>query len=90
MRTSFELLKNGNNATAVWANPTTREIYPANRNSFGWNALFGGDNSAFYQKYGKNMKLNSAKSRYGAPSWSYRQMNEIGFVLVMRGDKPLW
>lgn len=36
------------------------------------------------------MKLNAAKSRYGAPSWSYRQMNEIGFVLVMRGDKPLW
>ena len=51
MKTSFDLLKNANNATAVWANVNTKETYPANRNSFGWNALcVRGDASAMVQR----------------------------------------
>ena len=89
MKTSFDLLKNGNNATVVWANVDTKETYPANRNSFGWNALcVRGD--AFYAKYGNSMKINQGKGRFSGFSYSAKSMNEIGFTLVMRGDKPLW
>ena len=34
MKTNFELLKNGKVAVTVWANQETKEIYPANSNSF--------------------------------------------------------
>lgn len=90
MKNLFELLKNGKVANNVWANVTTKEIYPANRNSFGFNALQASFESDFYKKYGKDMKLNSPKSRNGAFSYSEKSMNESGFVLVKRGEVPLW
>jgi|JI10StandDraft_1071094.scaffolds.fasta_scaffold4582650_1 hypothetical protein len=90
MKNQFDILKNGNVATTVWAKIETKEIYSANKNSFGYNALQAGYDSDFYKKYGKNMKLNQGKSNYSKFSYSAKSMNEAGFVLVMRGQKPLW
>lgn len=90
MENQFKTLKNGKVAVAVWANPTTNEIYPAHRNSFGYNALQAGYDSEFYKKYGCNMKLNSPNTRHGSYSYSARQMESIGFKLVTRGEMPLW
>ena len=91
MTTSFELLKNGMNAKAVWANPQTKEIYPANRNSFGWNACAADYGTPFYEKYGRNMKINQGRgSNYRNYYYSARSMQEMGFKLVMRGENPLW
>lgn len=88
MKTQFELLKNGCVATTVWANPTKREIYPANRNSFGYNAEYHfGDE--FYNKYGKDLKVNPGKVARGL-FYSARSMESVGFQLVMRGKLPLW
>ena len=89
MTTKFELLKNGNVAKTVWANPTTKEIYPANRNSFGHNAEYRlGDD--FYMKYGKNLKQNQGKGDYSRFYYSAKSMESIGFKLVKKGDQPLW
>jgi hypothetical protein len=89
MKTTFTTLKNGNNAETVWANPTTKEIYPANRNSFGYNALsvIGDD---FYNKYGKSLKTNQGKSDYRKFYYSAKSMESVGFQLVLRGTKILW
>ena len=89
MKNTFELLKNGNVAETVWANPSTREIVKANRNTFGYNMLVD-YRSAFYSKYGINMKSNQGKSSRSGFSYSARQMESIGFQLVMRGSAPLW
>jgi len=89
MTTTFEIMKNGLNATTVWANSTTKEIYPANRNSFGFNACHRiGDE--FWQKYGRNMKVNQGKSDYRSFYYSAKSMQENGFQLVRRGENPLW
>lgn len=88
MTNTFELLKNGKVATAVWANATTKEIYPANRNSFGYNAQYHyGD--AFYNKYGKDLKTNAGKVARGL-FYSAMSMESVGFRLVVRGQQPLW
>ena len=89
MKTQFELLKNGNSAATVWANPTTKEIVIANRNSFGYNMLRGMD-SEFDKKYGNNMKINQCKGNYRAFSYSAKSMEEAGFKLVKRGTVALW
>ena len=86
----FELLKNGNVAKSVWANPTTKEIYPANRNSFGYNAIQANYQSEFYKNHGQFMKLNAPKGISGLFSYSANSMKERGFILVMRNDKPLF
>ena len=89
MKTTFDLLKNGNVATTVWANKETKEIYPANKNSFGFNAEYHlGDN--FYNKYGKNLKTNQGKSDYTRFYYSAKSMQSVGFQLVKRNEKPLW
>ena len=89
MKTTFELLKNGKVAKTVWANKSTKEIYPANKNSFGYNAqCILGD--WFYLKYGKNMKTNQGKLDYSKFYYSAKSMNEIGFELVLRGASPLF
>ena len=89
MKAKFNLLKNGNVATTVWANAKTKEMYPANRNSFGYNAQYVlGD--WFYEKYGKNMKTNQGKSDYRKFYYSTKSMENEGFKLVTRGEKPLW
>lgn len=90
MNTNFKTLKNGNNATTVWANPTTKEIYPSHRNSFGYNAIAAAYNSPFYNKYGKDMKTNQGKSNYSQFSYSANAMKAIGFQLIMRNEKILW
>ena len=89
MNTNFDLLKNGKVAVAVWANPTTKEIYPANKNSFGYNAEehFG---DAFYNKYGCHLKTNQGKSDYRKFYYSAKSMESIGFILVKRGENPLF
>ena len=89
MATSFDLLKNGKVATTVWANQKTKEIYPANRNSFGYNALYILGNE-FYEKYGQNLKTNQGKSDCRKFFYSAKSMNSVGFQLVMRGSYPLW
>lgn len=89
MKTNFDLLKNGKVAINVWANPTTKEIYPANKNSFGFNAVHCiGD--IFWFKYGRNMKVNQGKSNYRSFYYSAKSMQENGFQLVKRGENPLW
>jgi hypothetical protein len=90
MKTSkFDLLKNGNVKNTVWANPTTKEIYPANKNRFGYNALSViGDE--FYQKYGKNLKTNQGKSDYTKFYYSAKSMESVGFRLVLRGTSPIF
>ena len=88
MTSTFELLKNGKLAAAVWANPVTKEIYPANRNSFGYNAeKFY---NAFYDKYGKDLKANQGKANYKRWFYSAASMQSVGFQLVLRGENPLW
>jgi hypothetical protein len=89
MTNSFELLKNGKVATAVWANPTTKEIYPANRNSFGWNAQHFSGNE-FFHKYGKNLKTTQGRVNFRNFFYSAKSMESVGFKLVLRGDSPLW
>ena len=90
METTFTTLKNGKNAVAVWANPTTKEIYPANRNSFGYNALYNlGD--VFFEKYGQGLKINQSKGNHGRTfSYSAKSMESVGFQLVLRGENRLW
>ena len=90
MTTQFEILKNETNKVAVWANPTTKEITIANRNSFGYNVHKGTDQD-FAKKYGCILKYNQGKgSNYRNFYHSANSMNEIGFQLVLRGEKPLW
>ena len=90
MKTQFELLNNGKNAQTVWANPKTREITSAERNSFGYNKLAGTLDKEFNAKYGVNMKKNMSKSTPYHFSYSAQQMQEIGFILVKRGENTLW
>lgn len=89
MKNTFDLLKNGKVATAVWANPTTKETYPANRNSFGWNAeqVIG---NAFYHKYGVDLKTTQGRVNYRRFFYSAKSMESVGFKLVLRGQDPLW
>jgi len=89
METKFNILKNGKVGISVWANPTTKEIYAANRNSFGYNARYD-VNSWFFLKYGKNMKKNQGKSDYSKFYYSAKSMQDAGFQLVLRGQNPLW
>ena len=89
MKTNFDLLKNGNVAKTVWANEETKEIYPANNNSFGYNALMN-RNDSFYKKYGVNFKISWTKSYHSLPCYSAKQMQSVGFQLVKRGELPLW
>jgi len=88
MKSQFELLKSGKVAQTVWANPTTKEIYPANKNSFGYNAIHRYDE--FREKYGKNLKINQGKSDYTQFTYSAKSMESVGFKLVKRGEMPLW
>ena len=89
MKTSFDLLKNGKVAQSVWANPTTKEIYPSNKNSFGFNAVCRiGD--YFWEKYGKNMKVNQGKADCRSFYYSAKSIQQNGFQLVKRGDNPIW
>jgi len=89
MKTTFTTLKNGKNDTTVFANPITKEIVLANRNSFGYNVLaqIGND---FYNKYGKNLKTSQGKSDYTKFYYSQKSMESVGFVLVKRGEMPLF
>lgn len=89
MKAKFELLKNGKVATAVWANPKTKEIYPANKNSFGYNVEYKLADW-FYNKYGKNLKQNQGKGNYTKFYYSAKSMESVGFKLVTRGEMPLW
>lgn len=89
MKTTFDTLKNGKNATTVWANPTTKEIYPANRNSFGYNAEYHlGDD--FYNKYGKNLKTTQGKADCRKFYYSAKSMESVGFKLVLRCENPIF
>lgn len=86
---NINLLKNGKNAETVWANPDTQEIYPANKNSFGYNAKYiSGD--WFYKKFGKDMPLNQGKADPRKFYYSAKSMESAGFRLVKRGSNPLW
>ena len=89
MKNQFNLLKNGKVAYTVWANPMTKEIYPANKNCFGYNAEYHlGD--WFYEKYGKNMKHTQGRADYRRFYYSAKSMEDAGFTLVLRGSQPLF
>jgi len=89
MKTTFMTLKNGKNAFSVWANPQTKEIYPAHKNPFGYNApyVFGDE---FYFKYGRNLGQTQGKKDCSKFFYSAKSMQSVGFVLVKRGEQPLW
>jgi len=85
----FDLQKNGKVAVSVFANAETKEIVSANKNSFGFNHIqqIGSD---FYSKYGKNLKTNQGKRDYTQFTYSEKAMNSVGFVLVKRGENPIF
>jgi len=89
MTTQFEISKKNTVKVTVWANPTTQEIYPANRNSFGWNAerVIGDE---FYKKYGFDLKHSQGKADFRKFYYSANEMRKAGFQLVQRGQSPLW
>jgi hypothetical protein len=89
MKTQFQLLKNGNVAQTVWANATTKEIYPANRTPWGYNAhkVY---NDEFYNKYGHELKYSQGKGNYKNFYYPASQMQKVGFQIVTRGSAPLW
>lgn len=89
MKTTFTTLKNGKNAIAVFANPATKEIVLANRNSFGFNVETRTDVD-FDLKYGKNLKTNQGKSDYRKFYYSAKSVESLGFQLVKRGENPLF
>ena len=89
MKTTFTTLKNGKNAIAVFANPTTKEIVLANRNSFGFNVETRID-AEFDSKYGKSLKINQGKSDYRKFYYSAKSVESLGFQLVKRGENPLF
>ncbi len=65
-------------------------VWPAkNRNSFGYNAcMIRGDE--FYKKYGFKLKHSQGKADFRAWYYSAAEMKKAGFLLVMRGTRPLW
>ena len=89
MENSFSTLKNGKVSASVWAKKETKEIYPANKNSFGFNAVQD-FRTEFYNKYGCKMKANQGKSDTSKFYFSQKSMNEAGFILVKRGENKLW
>jgi len=89
MTNQFNLLKKGNNSDNVWANPTTREIVKANKNSFGFNMVLGSD-SEFDKIYRYKLSSNQSRANGSRFSYSHRQMESLGFQLVKRGEKPLF
>lgn len=89
MTTQFNLLKNGKNSENVWANPTTKEIVKANKNSFGFNMVLGSD-SDFDKIYRYKLNSNQSKTNGSKFSYSYKQMESLGFQLVKRGETPLF
>jgi hypothetical protein len=83
------ILKNGKVATTVWANLKTKELYIANRNSFGYNALsIVGD--WFYAKYGRGMKTTQGRADSSKFYYSAKSMENAGFQLLKRGEVPLF
>mgnify|MGYP003613906598 CR=1 FL=1 len=89
MKTNFDLLKNGKNSQAVWANKETKEIVVANRNTFGYNCTRGFD-AQFDRKYGDNLKTTQGRGNFHYFYYSANSMQSVGFELVMRGNQPLW
>jgi len=89
MTHTFEISKKNTVKVTVWANPTTQEVYPANRNSFGWNAECNKQDE-FFAKYGKYLKLSQGKADWRRLYYSANEMCKAGFQLVQRGQSPLW
>lgn len=89
MKTTFTTLKNGKNSISVFANPTTKEIVLANKNSFGYNVETKID-SEFDSKYGKKLKTSQGKSDCRKFYYSAKSMESLGFQLVKRGENPIF
>lgn len=88
MKTVFSILKNGKNSETVFANPTTKQIVVANRNAFGYNVIVRSDSD--FDQLAVNLKRNQGKSNYRQFTYSQRDVESLGFILVKRGDAPLW
>jgi len=88
MNTTFELLKNGNNAVACFSNPTTKQIVTANRNSFGYNVIAGLDKEFDNLAYDANLKKNQNKGNCRVFSYSKKDVESLGFELITRGFAP--
>lgn len=88
MKTIFTTLKNGKNSESVFANPSTKQIVSANKNSFGFNVICYKDRE--FDALATNLKRNQGKSDYTQFTYSQRDVESLGFQLVKRGDLPLW
>lgn len=90
MTATFRILKNGKNAVTVFANPTTKQIVLANRNSFGFNVSAGIDKEFDELAYNNNLKKNLGKNFRNGFSYSRKDVESLGFVLITRGETPLF
>ena len=88
MKNQFETLKNGKNAQTVFANPTTKQIVIANKNSFGFNVICGSDKE--FDIIADGLKRNQGKSNYSQFSYSEKAVESLGFILVKRGENILF
>jgi hypothetical protein len=88
MTTQFNTFKNGKVSKTVFANATTKQIVIANRNSFGCNVRCGIDSE--FDKLANNLKKNLGNNRNNGFSYSQRDVESLGFVLVKNGDMPLF
>ncbi len=91
METQFQLFKYGNVSKTVFANPDTKEIYPAHRTGInnGYNAVCVKDDE-FYIKYGHKLRTTQCRRNYKMFFYSEKAMNSAGFILVRRSQKPLF
>jgi len=90
MKNQFETLKNGKNAKTVFANPETKQIVVANKNSFGHNVICGSDVEFDNLARTYNLKRNQGKSDYTQFSFSQKDVESLGFILIKRGDSILF
>jgi hypothetical protein len=90
MTTQFKTLKNGKNAQSVFANYETKKIVSANRNSFGYNVKAGFDKE-FDELASKNdLKKNLGKNWRKGFSYSKKDVESLGFILILRGETILF
>lgn len=94
MKTAFEIQKNGKVATTCFAHPEKKIIVPANYTGYGFNLRYNempvSDLNEFHRMFGFNLKTSWSKGRNIKPSYSEATLKSIGFVVVKRGDQPLF
>lgn len=90
MTTTFTTFKNGKVSKTVFANPNTKQIVVANINSFGCNVRCGLDAEFDKLANENNLKRNLGKNIKNGFSYSQKDVESLGFILVKNGDTPLF